>query len=386
MKSLSYTAHNLQGQEMFKILSAAKELEKSGRKIYHFEIGDPDFNTPTNISTAAINSINNNETHYTSSTGLLELKEAAADATLRSRGFKPDLDQLLVTQGANVQIYYALACIINPGDEVIVPDPSFVSYFSILNFLGAKIVRVPLKESNNFRLDPKEVEKLITPFTKVIIINTPSNPTGSMMGFDDVKKIYELVKKHDIYLLSDEIYARMTYDVRHYSPSIYDSCKERVIVVNGFSKSYAMSGWRLGVVTGPSEVIEKMGLLLETILSCVSPFIQRAGIEALKGDQGQILNMMEEFRKRRDVMVDGLNNLPNITCIKPDGAFYCFPNITGTGMSSKSFSDHLLYSANVATCPGTVFGPGGQGYIRMSYSSCSIEDIERAIKKIKYIL
>jgi len=389
MKRLSDAAYQLEGQKMFQILAKAKELERQGREIIHFEIGDPDFNTPENIKNSVSQALENNDTHYAVSSGLRDLKIAAADVTeKRSRGFRPDLNQILVTPGANVQIYYAIACSVNPGEEIIIPDPSFVSYKSIINFLGMKPIGIPLKEENNFRLNPDDVEKAITDKTRMIIINSPHNPTGAVMTEGEIKKIYDLAEKHDLYLLSDEIYARMIYkdsETSFSTPSKYDQCKERVILVNGFSKSYAMTGWRLGVMIAPSDLVEKMGLLLETTTSCVSPFLQRAGIEALKGDQQPINQMVEEFRKRRDLIVEGLNSLPKITCLKPGGAFYVFANIKETGMKSQEFSDLLLEKAGVATCPGNFFGKYGEGYVRFCYAN-SIENIKKGIEKIRSVL
>lgn len=388
MKKISDSAHRLEGQRMFQILAVARELERQGKEILHFELGDPDFDTPKNIVQAVIESLNDGETHYVPSSGLFEFKKAAAEVTLKSRGFEPDLGQLLVCPGANVQIYYAAACAVNPGEEVIVPDPGFVSYFSILKFLGIKIVRVPLYEKNEFRLNPDDVQRAITDKTRMIIMNSPSNPTGAVMTEGEVRRMYEIAEKYDVYLLSDEIYARMLYrdaDTSHCSPSKFDHCMERTIVVNGFSKSYAMTGWRLGVVTGPAELINKMGLLLETTTSCVSPFIQKAGIEALKGSQGPIINMVEEFRKRRDIMVEGLNSLPGVTCLKPRGAFYVFPNITKTGLTSEEFADVMLNQAGVALAPGPIFGDYAQGYVRFCYAN-SIENINKAIDGMKKVL
>ena len=385
MKRLSDASHQLEGQKMFQIMEIAKEIEAKGRNIIHFELGDPDFNTPPKISQAGISAILKGETHYAPSGGLKELKEIAKETTLRSRGFRPKLDQLLVTAGANVQVYYAIACTVNPGDEVIVPDPGFVSYYSILKFIGAKIVRVPLKEENNFRLDPEDVLKAVTPKTRLIIMNSPSNPTGSVMTEAEVHRVYDIALTNDLYLLSDEIYARMTYSVRHYSPSKYDNCKQRTIMVNGFSKSYAMTGWRLGVCTGPSEVIEKMRLLLETTSSCVSPFIQRAGIEALKGSQVETMDMVQEFKERRDLMVAGLNSLPGVKCGIPEGAFYCFPNIKETGMTSDGFAECMISNADIALAPGTIFGEHGEGYVRLCYAN-SKENISKAIEKMRYAL
>jgi len=388
MKRLSDAAHRLKGQAMFQILAHVRELEKQGREILHFELGDPDFDTPEHIVEAAYSALKSGDTHYAPSSGLTDLKHISSDVTTRSRGFKPDMNQLLVCAGANVMIYYAIACVVEPGEEVIVPDPGFVSYFSIMDFLGVKPIRIPLREENKFRLDPEDVEKVITPKTRMIIINSPSNPTGAMMTLDEIKRIYEIAAKHDVYLLSDEIYARMVYDdayTKFSSPSVFDHCKERTIIVNGFSKSYAMTGWRLGVATGPAPLIEKMGLLLETTSSCVSPFIQRAAIEALAGTQKKINEMVLEYRKRRDLMVKGLNELPGISCVKPDGAFYVFPNIKKTGMTSNGFTDFILKEAGVAVTPGNVFGENGEGYVRLCYVN-SMSNIEKALEKIRIAL
>ncbi|MBR9705293.1 pyridoxal phosphate-dependent aminotransferase [Candidatus Pacearchaeota archaeon] len=389
MPQISDAANRLIGQKMFQILAKAQELERQGKEILHFEIGDPDFNTPENIVSACHESLKKGDTHYTASSGIFPLKVAFSEAMESGiRKFKPDIDQILVTPGANSQIYYALACGVNPGEEVIIPDPSFVSYNAIISFLGMKAVSVPLKEENEFRLNPDDVEKVITDKTKMIIINSPNNPTGSVMKEDELRKIYELCEKNDIYLLSDEIYSRMIYkdrDNRYFSPSVIDKCKKHTILINGFSKSFAMTGWRLGICCGPEEIIKKMGLLLESTTSCVSPFVQKAGIEALKGSQEPINNMMEEFSKRRDILVKGLNTLPGVSCIVPDGAFYAFCNIKKTGMGSEKFTEVMLNEAGVSTCPGNYFGDSGEGYVRFCYAN-SRENIKRGIDRMSYVL
>jgi len=389
MERISEAAKRLKGQEMFHILDKAQELEREGKHIIHFELGDPNFDTPKNIVNAACDSLRKGETHYTNSHGLLELRAAAARAMETGiRGFKPNLEQILVTPGANIQIYYSIACTTNPGEEVLVPDPGFVSYYSIINFLGVKPVRVPLHEKNEFRLNPSDVEKAITDKTKMIIINSPSNPTGSVMHESEIRDIYDLAKKNEIYLLSDEIYRRLTYaneSTKFFSPSVIDKCKERSIIINGFSKAYAMTGWRIGVVIGPSDVVSKMNLLLETTSSCVSPFIQRGGIEALSGDQEPVNKMAKEYKRRRDVISEGLNTLPGVRCITPQGAIYAFPNISGTKFNSREFSDFMLNEAGVAVAPGPIFGEYGEGYIRLSYAN-SIENIENGISRMKYAL
>jgi aspartate/methionine/tyrosine aminotransferase len=384
MKNLSIAANNVEGQPMFKVFDKVQKLERSGRKILHFELGEPNFDTPENITDAACLALKNGQTHYANSMGLYSFREAIQEATEKSRGFKPEIDQILVTPGANAIIYLTISCLVNPGEEVIVPDPGFPTYYSAINYCGAKSVNVPLYESNQFRLNPDDLRKRITSKTRLIILNSPSNPTGAVMTPEEIDEISRIAKEHDIYILSDEIYARMIFDGSKYfhTPAKLDQCKERTIIINGFSKAFAMTGWRLGVAIGPKEVIEKMGLVLQTIISCVPPFIQLAGIEAIKGDQSQVVKMMSEYQKRRDILVGGLNNIPGIGCIKPEGAIYAFPNITNTGMSSEVFADFALEKAGVALLPGNNFGEHGQGFVRICYVN-TLENIELAIKKIK---
>ncbi len=382
MKKLSKAAHEIEGQPMFKLLAQIQEMEKQGRNIIHFEIGDPDFNTPKNITHAACNSLHNGETHYTSSMGMRDFRETACDATEASRGFRPALNQVLATPGANIIIYYAVRCLVDPGEEVIVPDPCFPTYLSVIRFCDAVAVKVPLKEENEFRMNPRDIRKRITDKTRLIIINSPQNPTGSIMTPEEIDEVYNIARDHDIYLLSDEIYARMVYAdaTKFYSPSLRDACRERVILTNGFSKAFAMTGWRLGCAIGPEAVIEKMSLLLQTTSSCVSPFIQRAGIEAIKGPQEEVRAMMTEYRARRDILVKGLNELPGIKCLRPGGAFYVFPNITGTGMGDETFSKVMLEEAGVGLLPGSNFGENGAGHVRLCYATSRdriLEGLER---------
>lgn len=384
VNNISIMACRLEGQPMFQILSKTQELERQGKTILHFELGDPDFPTPHNIKSAVEQALAYGETHYAPSTGLLELKEAVAESTLQTRHFRPDLNQLLVTAGANIQLFYAIACTVNPGEDVIVPDPGFVSYYSILKMLNINAIRIPIKEENKFRLNPEDVKKAITSKTRMIIINSPSNPTGSMMTTSEIEYLYDIAEMNDLYILSDEVYSRIRYTPVYFSPSYYDHCKERTILVNSFSKSYAMPGFRLGVSIAPSEITEKMGLMLETTSSCVSPFIQRAGIEALKGSQDHIEAMVSELKNRRDKLVVGLNCLRGVSCIVPQGAFYVFPNITKTRFTSQEFTDKML-EAGIAVTPGTVFGEYGEGYIRMSYTT-SLANIEKALEIMRETL
>ena len=383
MKKLSELSNRIDGQPMFKLLDKVKKLELGGKNIIHFEIGDPDFETPENISDAGINAIKNGFTHYVSSFGLTEFRHKICETTEKSRGFKPNLDQVLVTPGANIAIFYAISCVANPGEEVIVPDPGFPTYYSTIKMCNVKAVRVPLLESNKFRMNPKDIEDSITEKTRMIIINSPQNPTGSVMTNDEIKMTYEIAQKHDLYLYSDEIYARMVYkDSVFNSPSVYDKCKERTIISNGFSKAFAMTGWRLGAVIGPSNVIEKMRLLLETTSSCVPPFIQKAGIEAIEGDQTLQKNMYLEYEKRRDLIVNGINSITGLDCISPGGAFYVFVNIKKTGMTSESFCDYILEDSGVAILPGTSFGEFGEGFVRICYA-VDQDEIKNALERIK---
>ena len=383
MKGLSDFAQRIDGQPMFKVLQKVLELEQKGRDIIHFEIGDPDFRTPGNIVNAACESLKQGHTNYTSSYGVADFRETVRDATENSRGFKPDIDQVLITPGANIAIFYAIACLVDPGFEVVVPDPGFPTYYSTIKMCGATPVRVPLREENGFRMSPEDIEAAITDKTRLIIINSPNNPTGAVMTPEEIEEVYRIAEKYDLYLYSDEIYSRMIYTEDDFStPSKFDSCRERVIVSNGFSKAFAMTGWRLGAVIAPCDVIERMALLLQTTSSCVSPFIQHAGIEAISGDQAEVINMMRTYEKRRDLLVEGLNTIPGISCLKPGGAFYAFPNISGLGMTSEQVAEYFLNEAGVAVLPGTNFGNQGQGYIRICYSN-SEDNIQQGIERMK---
>ena len=383
MKAFSKISNNLEGQKMFQILATAKQFEKEGKNVIHFEIGDPDFNTPENIKEALFDAVKSNNTHYTVSQGLEEFREQASKNIFFSRGFLPNVDQVLVTPGANIQIYLTILVLTNPGDEVIITDPCFVSYSSIIKLCNLKETRITLHESNNFSINLDELKKKITNKTKLIILNSPNNPTGSILSKDEVTSIYNLAEQKDIYILSDEVYGRMVYDKgKFYSPSSIDHCEKRVIVAHSFSKSYAMTGWRIGGLMGPKEFIARATLVLETITSCVSPFIQIAAIEAMKGSQNEIDIMMHEFRSRRDLLVKGLNAIDGIYCVNPEGAFYAFPNISKLGLTSIEFSDFLLKHFYVATCPGTFFGKSSVNNVRFCYAT-SEKNIIEALDRIR---
>lgn len=381
---LAESSHRLLGQPMFKLLSRAKELERKGKKIIHFEIGEPDFATPQNIVNACQKSLERGETHYVSSQGLRELIEIVRDWTKKDLGFKPKPGQILISP-ANAVIYFLIRCAINPEEEVIIPDPGFTTYYSALNFSGFKSVPVPLLGKNNFRMNPADIEKRITRQTKMIIINSPSNPTGSVMTKEEVGETASLAEKHNLFLLSDETYSKLVYNGKFFSPASVDKCLERTVILNSFSKTYAMTGWRLGYVIGPEEVIEKMTLLLQTIISCLPEFIQRGGMGALNGSQQSVRLMLAEYKRRRDLIVQGLNSLEGVSCILPDGAFYVFPNIAKTGLTSEEFSELMLEKAGVALLPGTNFGQYGKGYVRLCYAN-SIKNIKEGIKQMAKVL
>jgi len=369
---------------MFQFLAKAQELEKQGRKLYHFEIGDPDFDTPDNIKKAAIDAIEGGETHYVNSSGIMDLREAVAREVERSYGFKPTTKQVVIAPAISF-IYFLTRCVANPGEEVIVPDPGFSSYYSAFDFIGAKWVSVPLLEKNEFRMSPDDIRKAITDKTRLIIINSPQNPTGAVMTKEEIAEVAKIAEEKNIYLLTDEAYRKMTYDYPHYSAAVADQCKKRTVILDSFSKSYAMTGWRLGYAVAPEEIAQKMGLMIQTIISAVPPFIQKAGIEALEGDQSFIKKSMADYKSRRDEMVKLLNEMKGVTCLKPEGAIYVFPNIKGTGMTSEEFSEFALEKSGCVLLPGTLFGNNGEGYVRFVYAT-AIDQIREGLTKLKKAL
>jgi len=383
MREISVNALNVEGQPMFKVIDKVKLLEAQGKDIIHLEIGDPDFGTPRNIVDATKKSLDRGETHYVSSWGMPDFLEVIREATKSSRGFTPDENQVLVIPGANIGIFYAIFCLSNPGQEVLVPDPGFPTYLSAIKMCGAVPIPFPLHEKNAFRMRAEDIEPLITDKTRLLIINSPQNPTGAITEPWALKEIYELAVKYDLYVYSDEIYARMVYgDQDFFSIASLDHCKERVILSNGFSKAFAMTGWRLGTLVMPPIVAERMMMLLQTTSSCVAPFLQRAGIEAVRGDQSSVNEMMSEYKSRRDFLVNGLNGIPGIQCHMPGGAFYAFPNISSFGMSSDDFANYMLENAGIAILPGSCFGKNGEGFVRIVYAS-SREKIKEALSRLE---
>ncbi len=381
MKEMANGMYRIQGEGAFEYLAKAQAQEREGKEVLHFEIGQPDFPTPQNIKDSAYESIENNFTGYVSATGILELKQAIQDEIEQTRGFRPSIEQILILPGAKPGIFFTMLGLVNPGEEVIYPDPGFPTYGSVVKYLNAGDVPIQLKEENEFCLNPIDIEERISDKTKLIILNSPQNPTGSVMTKEEIDKVAEIAEKNNIFLLSDEIYSKMLYEASFHSPAVRDESKERTIILDGFSKSYAMTGWRLGYVVGPEEIIERMGTLMMNALSCTTSFVQKAGIEALKGTQEPLMKMMKAFLERRNAIVEGLNSIPNFTCLHPQGAFYAFPNIKDTGMNSREIADHILYKAGVCCLPGSAFGEGGEGYLRFSYAT-SIETIQKAVQQI----
>lgn len=367
----------------FEVLAKAKGLEKQGKNIVHLEIGEPDFGTPQNIKDAAAKALKDGYTHYGPSAGLPEFREVIAQYVSKTRGITAEADEVVVTPGAKPIMFFSIFALVNPGEEVLYPNPGFPVYESLINFVEGKPVPIPLLEKNDFRLDPEYVREHITKKTKMIILNYPENPTGGILTKDDLEVIADCIAdRDDVFVLADEIYSRMIYEGKHESIASLPGMKDKTILLDGFSKTYAMTGWRLGYGVMRKDIAQKIAQLMTNSNSCTSTFTQIAGIEALKGPQAEVEKMIAEFKKRREVIVSGLNEIKGITCKKPFGAFYAFPNISGTGMDSRKLGNHLLYNAGVAVLPGTSFGKYGEGYLRLSFAT-SIENIKKALDRIE---
>lgn len=369
----------------FVVLAKARQLEAQGRDIVHLEIGEPDFDTPINIINSAVDALKNGWTHYGPAAGLPDLRAAIAEEVSTLRNIKIDPSQVVVTPGGKPIMFFVMMALVNEGDEVIYPNPGFPIYESVINFIGAKAVPIQLKEENQFRLDVNELISLVTPKTKLIIINSPQNPTGSVLTENDLKAIAEIAVKNNIIVLSDEIYSRILYSGKHKSIYCYDGMPERTIILDGYSKTFAMTGWRLGYGVMPTELAEQVAKLQTNCNSCTASFTQIAGIEALRGPQDDAKKMVAEFSKRREVIVKGLNKIDNVNCLVPDGAFYVFPNVSKFGVKSSELEGRILNEAGVAVLSGTSFGAFGEGYIRMSYAN-SIENINKALERLKEFL
>jgi len=359
----------------FEVLARARRLEAQGKKIVHLEIGEPAFATPDNIIEAGISAMQNGYTHYTPASGIFEAREAVAGFV--NRTLKTDVDPsevVLVPGSKNVLLFTLLACI-EPGDEVILPDPGYPAYASQVNFIGGVPKPIRLREESGFRMDLDELESLVTPKTKMLIVNTPQNPTGGVLTADDVKFVCDLAHKHDLLVVSDEIYSQLVYGFHHVSPLSHPGMRERTVLMDGLSKSYAMTGWRLGYAVAPKALAAKLDTLMINSSSCAAGFTQMAAIEALSAPESEhaVARMVKVFEHRRNLVVDRINTIPGMRCARPQGAFYAFPNIVGTGFDEHELADRLLGEAGVAVLPGTAFGDAGKGFIRLAYTQSEDE-------------
>ena len=364
------------------VLAKARKLEQEGKHIVHLEIGEPDFETADHIKNAAIEALNGGFTHYVPSAGILEVRESISKNIYNTRQVNYNPDQIIITPGAKPIMFFTILALAEPDFEVVFPDPGFPIYESMINFCGGKAVPMPLRGNLNYHPDIEELETLINDRTRLLILNSPNNPCGSVLNKEETEAIVALVEKFpNLYVLSDEVYKDIIYTGQHLSVSQYESIKDRVIILDGLSKSYAMTGWRLGYGAFPEELVPHITKLAVNSVSCTSAFSQMALIAALEGDQSGVVSMVEEFSRRREVIVSGLQNINGIKCPNPEGAFYVFADITNTGITSSEFETKSLQEAGVAVLSGTAFGSYGEGFIRLSYAN-SIENINIAIDRL----
>lgn len=366
----------------FEVLNKARALERQGKSVIHLEIGEPDFDTPENIVGAAIKALNAGWTHYGPSAGLPELRQAIAEEVSRSRGIKVTSEEVVVVPGGKPIIFFCLLALADAGDEVIYPNPGFPIYESMIEYAGARAVPIRLREEKDFGFDVDEFAKLISDRTKLIILNSPHNPTGGVLDKHQIHAIADAIGDRNILVLSDEIYSRLIFEGSHYSILSVPGFQERTILLDGFSKTYAMTGWRMGYGVMRADLAAQISRLMTNSNSCTASFTQIAGIEALRGDQASVEHMCSQFQLRRDKFVSGLNRLKGFSCRMPKGAFYVFPNITQTGWQSKKLADALLEQAGVACLSGTAFGEFGEGYLRFSVAN-SITNLEEALRRIE---
>lgn len=366
----------------FEVLARARELERQGRDVVHLEIGEPDFDTPRFIVDAAIEALNAGYTHYGPSAGQPDVRACFAEHISKDRGIKVAAENVVVTPGAKPIIFFSLMACVNEGDEVIYPDPGFPIYESVINFLGAKPVPLKLREEHDFSVDLNEFKSLVTDKTRFVILNSPQNPTGGVLSRADLEGIASIVRDRDLYVLTDEVYSKILYEGEHVSIAGLPGMLDKTIILDGHSKTYAMTGWRLGYGVMNKELAAHVTRLMTNSNSCTNIVVQRAGMAALTGDQTIVRERTEEFRRRRDVIVKGLNAIPGVSCRTPKGAFYVFPNVTKVTKDCRALARDLLDSAGVAGLSGTSFGAGGEGYLRFSYAN-SVENIEKALGRIR---
>jgi aspartate aminotransferase len=365
----------------FEVLNQARALERQGKKIIHLEIGEPDFDTPANVVEAGINALRQGWTHYGPSAGLPELRQAVAEDVSRSRGVKVTSDEVVIVPGGKPIIFFTLLALADVGDEIIFPNPGFPIYESMIDYVGARAVPIRLREEKDFSFDVDEMASLITDRTRLVILNSPQNPTGGVLSKQDLHDIADAIGDRNIMVLSDEIYSRLVFDGQHHSIMSVPGFQERTILLDGFSKTYAMTGWRLGYGVMRTDLAQHISRLMTNSNSCTASFAQIAGVEAIRGDQTSVDRMRAEFQRRRDAFVAGLNRIKRFSCRVPKGAFYAFPNITKTGWKSKKLSEALLEQAGVACLSGASFGDFGEGYLRFSVAN-SLENLNQALVQI----
>ena len=366
----------------FEVLNKARALERQGKSIIHLEIGEPDFDTPANVIDAGVNALRTGWTHYGPSAGLPDLRQALAEYVSRTRGVKVTSDEVVVVPGGKPIIFFTILSLIDQGDEVIYPNPGFPIYESMIHYVGGRAVPIHLREDRDFSLDVSELASLINDRTRLIILNSPENPTGGVLERRDIEQIAQAIGDRNIMILSDEIYSRLLFDGgQHFSSMSVPGMQERTILLDGFSKTYAMTGWRMGYGVMRADLAAHMTRLMTNSNSCTASFTQIAGIEAIRGDQSSVDRMRDEFQRRRDVFVAGLNKIKGFSCRMPKGAFYAFPNITQTGRQSKPLADALLEQAGVAALSGTAFGEFGEGYLRFSVAN-SLENLQEALDRL----
>ena len=372
----------LGSESAFEVLARARALEAQGKRVVHMEIGEPDFDTPDHIKEAGIKAIRQNHSHYTPSQGIVELRDVIAQYAAKFRHVEPfAVENVVLSPGAKPIIWNILSALLSPGDEFVYFDPAYPAYASCASYLGAKAVAIPLLEEKNWRMDLDELERRVSDNTKAIMINSPHNPTGGVLTKGDLERIADMAKRHDFLVIADEIYSRNFYDREFHSIVTVPGMRERTIIVDGFSKAYAMTGWRLGYAIMDPEIAKVVTLFNNNTFSCVASFVQQAGIAALTGPDEPVLRMNGLFRERRDAIVKGLNKIDGLSCTMPEGAFYAFPNVTKITSDDKALAAYLLQEAGVACLGGSAFGAAGKGYRRFSYAA-SLEDIHYALEQM----
>ncbi len=382
---LSERLARLGTETAFEVLVRARALEAQGRSVIHLEIGEPDFDTPSHITDAAVEALKGGATHYGPAAGLPELRQAVAEDSTARRGVKATPEMVVVTPGGKPIMFYVILALIDSGDEVLYPNPGFPIYESMIRYIGGVPVPVRLLEEKAYALDVDQLISKITAKTKLIVLNYPHNPTGGVIPEAGLRAVADAAVQHRIPVLADEIYSQILYDGKHVSIAAMPGMEPLAIVLDGFSKTYAMTGWRLGYGIMPAPLAQVVAKLQTNAVSCTATFTQMAGVKALRGDHSSVHAMVAEFKRRRDAIVDGLREIPGFTCPRPHGAFYVFPNITGTGFPAKPLADRLLDEAGVACLSGTAFGEWGEGHLRFSYAN-SLENIQEALRRIRACL